>query len=379
MKLRDAVALSFSSLRGAAVRTLLTILGLSVGVAAVLTVQTLGEAGEFRVEEEIAHLGVDKVWIRPKNDRYQLVEADGSAIQSATGAPSCASAYTAATVRQGSTMAIAQVAGFDQAMDAVHAPKLLAGRTFHKAEYEQGSPICLIDEILADTLGQDLPGTWLTFQNRRMRIVGVIESLAPHTLSAGGGMVVLPLKTYFDTFGGGVSEITIAVQIGQKTEIVAKHALENFSSEAGYRVDTLEKEIGAAREIVRIFVMVLVCVAAVCMLTGGIGVTNVLLISVRERQNEIGLLKAIGGTNTQLGLLFLLEAVIYAILGDLLGTLLGAALIRLFSSWIGLSAMLNVARVFPVLIATAALGLIAGVAPAVKAARMQPVDALKCE
>ena len=147
----------------------------------------------------------------------------------------------------------------------------------------------------------------------------------------------------------------------------------------GYQASTLQAEIDAARSVVRIFVMVLTCVAAVCMLTGGIGVMNILLVSVRERRREIGLIKAIGGTGTQVGLLFLLEAVCYALLGGILGILLGMVMIRLFGAWIGLDAVLSAQMALPAVGIAALLGVIFGVAPALRAAGMLPVDALKSD
>lgn len=379
MKVCDAISFAASSLRNAFARTFLTILGLSVGVGAVLTVQTLGEAGELRVEQEIAKLGVNKVWIRPKNERYLLKYDDSGLICASTDAPACAAAYTAAPASFSGKTMMAQIAGFDDSMEAVHNPKLLSGRMISRFEFEQGSTVCLVDDTLQDMWEKDLLGQWINLQNRRFRVIGVIKSMTAQTMASGYGMVILPLQTYMDTFSGQISDITISVQTRQNAEQIAQQALNVLSVRGGYRVDTLEKEISAAREIVRIFVMVLVCVAAVCMVTGGIGVTNVLLISVRERRMEIGLLKAIGGTKTQVAAIFILEAAMYAVLGNVIGTLLGIVMIHGFARWIGLAVQLDVGIVVPVLLATALIGICAGVAPAVSAAGMEPVDALRQE
>ena len=379
MRFCDAAAFACSSLRNSVLRTFLTIIGLSVGVGAVLTVLTLGEAGEYRVEEEISKLGVNKIWIRPKNEHYRLNDGDGGMIRSRINVSACAAAYTLAPVLYDGEMITAQIAGFDEAIEVVHQPKGVDGRMISLHEFEQGSPVCLIDQTMEDMFGKEMLGKWITLQNRRLRVIGVIESMTAQMMSFGYGMVVLPLRTYMDTFSGSINDITISVQTGQSTEQVAQQAVELLTVPDSYRVDTLETEIAAAREIVRIFVMVLVCVAAVCMVTGGIGVTNVLLISVRERQREIGLLKAIGGTNLQMGFVFLLEAVIYAVIGCISGTLLGADMIRVFSNWIGMDARMDIDIVFSVLLSTAALGIAAGVLPAVSAAGMEPADALRHE
>lgn len=373
----DVFHLALSSLRGGIVRTLLTILGLGVGVGAVLTVLALGNAGEVRVEEEIAKLGVNKVWIRPKDNGVALKINDAALLYEATNAPACAGAYTVCTVGRGSKNAVAQIAGFDDSMMRVHAPKVLEGRGFRSEEFEQRRPVCLIDEALAEQLGQELLGEYITVSGRRLRVIGIIKGMTLQNMG-GGGMLLTPLQTLLDTQQGSIADITISVQMGQDASVVAQQALDALT-ENGFRADTLENEINAAREVVRIFVMVLICVAFVCMLTGGIGVMNVLLVAVRERRQEIGLMKAIGGTSEQIATLFLIEAGIYALLGGLLGVGLGAGMISLFGSWIGLEAGLSIAQTLPVLAGATMLGVAFGVAPAVKAAGLAPVDALRCD
>lgn len=142
---------------------------------------------------------------------------------------------------------------------------------------------------------------------------------------------------------------------------------------------TLENEVDAAKSVVRIFVMVLACVAFVCVATGAIGVMNVLLISVRERRREIGLLKAIGATSRQVALLFLLEAAAYASLGGLLGILLGLGMTALFGALIGLMPQVKLLHMGLLLAGAAALGLSFGVIPAAKAAGLPPAQALRAE
>ena len=192
-------------------------------------------------------------------------------------------------------------------------------------------------------------------------------------------MLIMPLETFLDTFDVSISEVTLSVRAGKNTAAVAEKALAALEYPEAFRADTLENEINAAREVVRIFVMVLMCVACVCVLTGGIGVMNVLLVSVRERRREIGLIKAIGGTAVQIASIFLLEAAAYAFLGGVLGISVGAALIYMMGAWIGLNAGLSVAVAFPVLLGATLLGLLFGAAPAIKAAELAPVDALCSE
>ncbi len=379
MTLRDAAAMALSGLRGSPVRTLLTILGLGVGVGAVLTVLTLGSAGEVRVEEEIARLGVDKVWITAADEEHLLTADSARCVTEATGVTACAGAYTAGFVMLDGQSAAAQIAGYDAGMQTVHGPSAMAGRLFNREDHIQARAVCLIDEALEESLGGEALHRRVNVGGRRFLVVGIIEGMPMQAMAVGSGLIVLPLSAYQDTFSGVVRELTLSVPIGSNTGEMADAALLALRGDGGYRADTLENEIDAARQVVRIFVMVLACVAAVCMLTGAIGVMNVLLVSVRERRREIGLIKAVGGTGRQVGLVFLLEAAAYALLGGLLGLVLGMGMIALFGAWIGLDAHLKAASAAPVLLAAAMLGAGFGVAPAMRAAAMEPAEALRCE
>lgn len=376
MRLRDAAALSATNLKKNPVRTLLTILGLGVGIGAVLTVLTLGGAGEAQVEFQIARLGVDKVWITALEEN-NLKPADSGSIMAATGAAACAGAYTMTVVRLEEQAALAQVSGYDQGMEAVHAPYASQGRLFSRREYA-GEAVALVDEALAETLGGDVVGKRLDVGARKVRIVGIAGGMKVQAASASNGMVILPLQTFMDTYGaGGITEVTMSIPHGRRADELGDMAVAALGD--GYQATSLQEEIDAARSVVRIFVMVLACVAAVCMLTGGIGVMNILLVSVRERRREIGLIKAIGGTSRQVGMLFLLEAVCYALLGGVLGVALSLVMVYGFGMLIGLEATLSIATAIPAVVIAGGLGMIFGVIPALRAASMLPVDALKTE
>lgn len=381
MKLTDAAGLSTLNLRKNPMRTLLTILGLAVGIGAILTVWTLGGAGETQVEAEIARLGVNKVWIHARPDSSRpLTQQDGEALAQATGADVSAGTATLGLVLWGDAPAYAQLTGMDASAEKVHAPQVEAGRFFLPGEYAQAASVAVIDHSLAENLNNEQPtaliGQRLTVGNRQMRVVGIASDAAVQWTSACQGTVYLPLETYLDTFGGQVEQLTLSVPRGQRAEELAQAALALLPADE-FDATTLEEEIDAARAVIRIFVMVLACVAAVCMLTGGIGVMNILLVSVRERRREIGVMKAVGGTSFQVGLIFLMEAASYALLGGVLGMALGGAMIRLFSGWIGFSAALSLETVLPTLAGASLLGMGFGVAPALRAAGMLPVEALR--
>ncbi|MBQ2953097.1 MAG: ABC transporter permease [Clostridia bacterium] len=373
MRLTDAVQMALGTLRSHAGRTLLTILGLGVGVAAVLTVLALGAAGEAQVEVEIGRMGVNCVWVS-RADGGCLTEADVENAAGAAGTSACAGAARAGVVVLDGEAAAAQLTAYDASMQAVHDVQLIRGRGLSAADHDGRNPVCLLDAALAAELGGDVLGRRLLLGGRLMTIVGVAQTLPASAIST-GGVVAMPLGTYEDTFGETARELTLKVPADGDAALLAEAVRAALGGD--FRTRTLQQEISAARSIVRIFVTVLMCVAGVCMATGGVGVMNVLLLSVRERQREIGLLKALGATAGQVCLLFLLEAVGYAALGGVSGLALGAGLIALCGAWTGVPAALTWRQAAPVMLLAAALGLLFGVIPALRAARLQVVDALR--
>lgn len=380
MTLRDATTLSSGNLVRNPVRTFLTMLGLGVGIGAILTVLALGSAGQAEVESEIARLGVDKVWITCNSDSDRPLQPEDSAvIARAVGAPACAGASTIGAVQLDETTCAASITGYDAGIELVHHPHLLEGRLFSYAEYTSAAAVAIIDQSLSDTLGGDMLGRRIWVSGRSMRVVGIVSDMLAQPLAATSGSVLLPLRTFLDTYSDvQVTELTFSVPRGMRADTLCSAAEDALSTLGGaYTVSSLQDEIDAARSVIRIFVMVLSCVAAVCMLTGSIGVMNILLVSVRERRREIGLLKAIGATRQQVALLFVLEGAGYALLGGLCGLVLGVVMIHLFGAWIGLKATLSPAVACPVLLAASALGLLFGVLPAMRAANLAPVEALR--
>lgn len=372
MRWRDAAALAMGSLRSFGARTLLTVLGLAVGVAAVLTVQALGTAGEDQVEREIDRMGVNRVWAA-RSDGGEVTAQDVRIAAAAAGAPVCAGAAGTGAVTLGATTAPAALSAFDGAMQAVHHVDILAGRAFLPVDHEGRRAVCIVDETLAQELDV-APGQRVLLGGRMFTVVGVAQAL-PASAMAVLGVAALPLSAWEDTFASGAREMTIAVPAGADAAAIAGRVSDALGE--AFRVNTLAGEVAAARHIVEVFVGVLACVGIVCMITGGVGVMNVMLLSVRQRRREIGLMKALGATAGQVGWLFLLEAAGYALLGGLCGIALGAALTALCALLLGLTAALTVASAAQVLTLAALVGLASGVAPAIGAARLEVVDALR--
>ena len=384
MRLRDAIHLSAVNIFQTPMRSILTVLGLAIGIGAILSVMTLGDAGQQQVEMEMTRMGVDKVWITARGQSSRHLSAkDGSLLRDATGALATAQAHVNFPVSAEGETAFAQISGCDEYLSSVQQFTLLGGRFLNARDQRDGAAVSVIDNNLASALfGDDAKncvGRRISAAGRIYRIVGLVNGGGAQITGIGmDGTLLIPLSSFSDAFGEAVTNVMLSVPKNVSGNALAKEALAALSNTGGsFQATTLQAEIEAARAVVRIFVMVLCCVAVICMLVGGIGVMNILLVSVRERRQEIGVLKALGATSAQVCLLFLLEAAAYAVLGGVLGVVAGEVIVRLTGAWIGIWAAIQPGLV-PLAVGFAALvGLFFGVAPAWRAARMAPVDALK--
>ena len=195
------------------------------------------------------------------------------------------------------------------------------------------------------------------------------------------GAVFLPIAVFCEWMGQSVHEIILSVPEGVTPQAVAAMAQDVMRVKRDMSVEavTMQVQIEAANSVMSIFVDVLKWVAAICILVGGIGVMNILLVSVRERRREIGIMKSLGTTEGQICLLFLLEALVYALVGGCMGLVIGIGLIETAGRSIGLTPVIRLGDCAAVFLAALAVGLFFGVSPASRASRMKPVDALRDE
>lgn len=381
MRFKDALSLSWHNIFNTPLRSLLTILGLSIGIGAILTVLSLGSAGQAQVETEIMRLGVDKIWITAAHQSARKLQAeDAAAIRRATGVSATGRSCAMLPVALNGVTAYGQITGCDEQMNDVHQVTLLAGRFLCPWDHRGPQAAAVLDQSLCLALvgnPEEALGLRLNLAGRLYQIVGVIADQTVQTFGPSQGCAYIPMALYTQSFSQQVDEITLTVPKGAPAQQLADLAVSTLNNEGLYEAVTLEQEIDAARSVIRIFVMVLACVAVICMVVGGIGVMNILLVSIRERRREIGVIKALGGTRHQVCLLFLLEAAAYSLLGGLMGILFGFLLVHITGSWIGLYAAMDPWLIPPAVGGAAAVGLFFGVVPALRAAALVPVEALR--
>ena len=401
--LGTTIVLAIREIRRHILRSFLTILGIVIGVSAVVTMVTLGNGATAAVQEQISSLGANILQIRPgqgmgrggggpRAPDFKL--SDVTAIEQ-----QIAGVKTAAPQVQSSAIAVRNAAnwtttviGTSSAYFTAQKWDLTAGRIFTPAEEQAGKSVCIIgNTVRANLFSKGEPvGERLRIKDVSCEVIGVLA-----TRGQGGfgndqdDVVIIPLKTALRRFEGSqdIESITVAVDDAYDTATV-QSSIEKLLRErrhiTGGKQDDFNifdtKQISDTLQgTTQILTALLGAVAAVSLLVGGIGIMNIMLVSVTERTREIGIRLAIGAVAREVLMQFLVEAVVLACLGGLLGILIALV------ATIVLAPIIQVPFAFDwqinllAFVFSAAIGVIFGFFPAQRAASLNPIDALRHE
>jgi putative ABC transport system permease protein len=399
--IREALLLALLAIRRNALRSSLTILGIVIGVAAVIVMVTLGSGATRQVTQEIAGLGTNVLMVMPGQRMgpgqggappFDLADAQAIAreIQLVTSvAPLSTRGVTAIYAHQNwSTSAT----GTDNQFFAVRKWSLAAGREFTEGELRAGKAVCVLGATVRNKLfgGEDPLGSKIRLDNLSCQVIGLLSAKGQSAMGPDqDDVIVLPLRTLQRRITGNqnIGQIQVQVEDEASTERAQREITALMRTrrhiaggkEDDFRVNDPKEIASMLAGTTQTLTALLSAVAAVSLLVGGIGIMNIMLVSVTERTQEIGIRLAIGAAEGDVLMQFLVEAVALSSFGGLAGIVVALLASLSLARLLSVPFVLDPGVVTLALVFSAVVGVVFGYVPARKAARLDPIDALRHE
>ena len=398
--------ISFKALGRNKVRSLLTMLGIIIGVGAVITMVSLGKGAQKQVEDEIASMGTNILWIRAGSRRSwgirsgagtmnTLTAADFEAIQQEcpTVKGASPSASTMAQVIFGNQNWATRIEGYNEQYLPLRNWTMAAGTFYDETHVKTASRVAVLGQSVANELfaGGDPVGQTIRVKNLPFRVLGV---LAPKGSNAWGrdqdDVIMVPYTTVQKKFQRGVlyvqsgivqavnSTASYAAQEQIRELLRQRHRLRPEQDD-DFFIGNLSEFADAAESANKVMTSLLSSIAAVSLLVGGIGIMNIMLVAVSERTREIGIRMAIGARPSHVRAQFLVESVVLCLCGGLLGMALGVGGSMGIAVFLGWPTLIPLNSIIVSLGFAATIGIFFGYYPAHKAARLDPIEALRYE
>jgi putative ABC transport system permease protein len=400
----ETLKLSLKTIFRNALRSSLTVLGIVIGVAAVIVMVTLGQGTTAQVTSDVAKLGSNLLMVRPGQagpgpasssaSNRNFTEKDVKAI-----AAQIQGVKVVAPAVQRSMTAIYGNLNHAQSVVGTNNDYLIArdwtiadGREFSDSELHAGSAVCILGNTVRTALfGNSNPvGETIRLKQISCRVIGTLE---PKGASGFGSdqddVVLMPLKTVQRRITGNqdIPLIFVSVENGYQTSLVQADIESLLRERRGihlgerddFNVMDMAQIASMLTSVSGVLTGLLSAVAGVSLLVGGIGIMNIMLVSVTERTREIGIRLAIGAQQYQVLMQFLVEAIVLSLFGGVIGIALGLGLAALGGMWLNVPFVLDPTIVVVAFVFSAMVGVVFGYFPARRAARLDPIQALRHE
>lgn len=407
MNLVETFRTALDALRAHRTRSVLTVLGILIGIAAVMLTVALGEAARTLVLSQINSMGTNLIVVVPGNQQggpenasvgtRKLTVADVQALSDKTIAPDVAGVApvneTYASVTAGDTQEQMQVSGTTPDWLSVRGRSMQSGRFFTADELDQGARVAVLGVSTARSLlgTGDPVGATVTISGQNLTVIGLLNTAGSAMGMDQDNLVVVPRTTLLQRISPGSDPDDVGViYLQAANEQSLSPAYQEIDSTlmtlhgttpstADFTIFTQQSLIDTASSTAAILTGTLGGIAAISLLVGGIGVMNIMLVSVTERIREIGLRKALGATPSAIRNQFLVEASMLGLLGGVLGLGLGMAGAWLIATATSFPVVPSFGAAMIALLVSLVIGIGAGVYPATRAARLAPIDALRTE
>lgn len=389
----ETVKMAFKAIWGNKVRSFLTMLGVIIGVMSVTVLMAIGQGTTSSVTDSISSMGTNMLSVTIQTRRFGFGMNKSSRSSSAKGtvilkaedvlalkdneyiqyvSPTVSGSLT---VKAGSTNTTASIMGVYPDYANIVSTELASGRYIIDADVENRSAVCVIGPDLAEDLfgNTNVVGNTLHVNGRMFKIVGVLDGTS--------STLVLPFTlaqrmleaTSITSFYVSATDSTV---VSAAQTAVERFLYKKYQDDSTYSIMNQEEMLAAMEETAGTLSLMLGGIAGISLLVGGIGIMNIMLVSVTERTREIGIRKAIGAKRRNILLQFLIESVVLSGMGGLLGLMLGYGLMHLLESYMGMSVTASAGVAQLAMGFSMFVGVVFGLYPANKASKLKPIDAL---
>lgn len=380
---RKIIKLSFKAIVNHKMRSLLTMLGIIIGVMAVVILVSITQSAATGITSSISDMGSQQITATLTGEDVSITAESVESL--AGGAISgVAPVITASeTVRHNSESGSYSVVGVTESYFQVQDVAVQSGRLIVRSDLEWDTYVAVIGtEVAADLFGTwDAVGGTITLGDRNYKVVGVLEEQGSSLVGSEDSRVLIPYSTAQRLTGQkGVSSFYVQAAstslVDRAINTVESFLLQATRDEEAYTVSNQSEVLDTMDDVTNTMSLLLAGIAAISLLVGGIGIMNIMLVSVMERTREIGIRNAVGAKRKHILLQFLCESCILSVLGGAIGLALSWGVVAVYSLVAGSSASLNWGIAGAALLFCGVIGILFGSYPAAKASRLQPIDAL---
>jgi putative ABC transport system permease protein len=398
----ETLKLAWQALRRNVLRSMLTVLGIVIGVGAVIGMVTIGNGTTAKVAADLAKLGSNLLTIRPgqfgpgrkSSEAKPFNVRDIEALRSQLGSVRAVSGVSskAVTIVYGTENRITPVYGTDNGYFIAQAWNLKAGRQFLDGEIRSGRAACIIGDTVRDKLFGALEALGRSIRVNKVscEVIGILEAKGQSGFGVDqDDIVIMPLRAFQRRLAGNADIPTILVSAAEAADTTKVQADIEWLLRERRGITAMKEDDFSVRDMKQIaetqmgttelLTGLLGAVAAVSLLVGGIGIMNIMLVSVTERTREIGIRLAIGALERQVLLQFLVEATVLSLFGGLIGIMLGLLLAWLATSALQVPFLIDPAIILVAFAFSAFVGIVFGYFPARRAAGLDPIEALRRE
>ena len=387
-------------------RTVLAVLGIVIGIGAVIALVSIGQSAKQSVENQISSLGSNLLTVSPgsasaggirgQSSVKTLTNEDATAISTSSSITTVAKVLPEVSSRSqlsnGKNNTNTSVVGATSVYLSVHNTTLESGNFFGDRDVQAQSKVVVVGpQVVSDLFGTNtnVIGQTIRIDRIAFKIIGVTKTKGGSGFQNPDNMVIVPISTAQKTLFGINYLTAISLEAKDKNALVktqdevgyfllTRHKISD-PSKADFTIISQQDITSAATQVTTTLSTLLAGIAAISLLVGGIGIMNIMLVTVTERTKEIGLRKALGAEKKTIIWQFLAEAIVLTLLGGIIGMVIGIILSLIVSSLMNLPFTVSVGSIFLAIGVSAVIGIVFGWFPAQKAASMSPIEALRYE